>query len=308
MKTHPAVAVVGPTGSGKSDLALDIAQRFGGEIVNCDSVQLYRHLHIGTAKTPEADRRGIPHHLLDILNPDEVFTAGDYVRIARPLLLEISGRGRLPVIVGGTGLYLRALQYGLFDAPRRDEALRARLLRRKQGSPHRLLRRLDPEAAKRIHPNDLQKTIRAVEVCLLQQRPISELQPNREPMAGFHFLKLGLEPDRSALIERLNERCVRMFQAGLIEEVRHVLDTGFARTSKALESIGYREALLFLDGKLTPNQAVEMTQISTRQYAKRQLTWFRKEADIRWIHRFGNSRDAMAAALPAVEELLSKTK
>jgi tRNA dimethylallyltransferase len=283
------IVIAGPTGSGKSDLGILLAQQFNGEIVNCDSVQLYRYMDIGTAKTPVSERRGIPHHLIDILNPDEVFTAGDYQRLGRTVLKEIAGRGRVPVVVGGTGFYLRALISGLFRGPGRDESLRARLSARNPGSLHRLLTRFDPESARRIHANDTQKLIRALEVCLLSRVPVSTLHAqSEEPLLGFRILRIGLDPPRQELTERIHERCERMFQAGLVDEVKRILAMGFPAESKALESIGYRESLLHIRGELTVQQAITATQIATRQYAKRQRTWFRREPSFNWLRQFGN--------------------
>ena len=293
---YPAVIVVGPTGSGKSDLALDIAQAFHGEIVNCDSVQLYRYMDIGTAKTPTQDRRGVPHHLIDILEPNEVFTAGEYQRLARVTLAEIGSRGKLPVVVGGTGFYLRALLHGLFEGPQRDEELRARLARRKRGSLHRLLTRFDPDAAAHIHANDVKKLIRALEVRLLTRQPITALYDhNREPLQGFQIVQVGLDPDRQQLAERINQRCVRMFEQGLVGEVERILAMGFAADEKALQSIGYRESIQFLQAKLTLPEAIERTQAATRQYAKRQRTWFRRDPAITWFADFGNQTETCEA-------------
>jgi tRNA dimethylallyltransferase len=200
---RPLVAVVGPTGSGKSDLALRLAGEFAGEIVNCDSLQVFRYFDIGTAKTPPAARRGIPHHLIDVADPDQLFTAGEYARLARGAIAAISARGRLPIVAGGTGFYLRALLDGLFAGPSRDPGLRLRLAARetrRPGSLHRLLRRFDSQAAARIHPHDVPKVTRALEVCLLTRRPVSELfREGRDPLAGYRVLKLGLEPGRDAL-------------------------------------------------------------------------------------------------------------
>lgn len=289
MSEPDLIVIAGPTGSGKSDLGILLAQQFNGEIVNCDSVQLYRYMDIGTAKTPVSERRGIPHHLIDILNPDEVFTAGDYQRLGRSVLKEIAGRGRVPVVVGGTGFYLKALISGLFQGPGRDESLRARLSARKPGSLHRLLTRFDPESARRIHANDTQKLIRALEVCLLSRAPVSTLHAQSEvPLRGFRILRMGLDPPRQELTGRIHERCERMFQAGLVDEVKRILAMGFPAESKALESIGYRESLLHIRGELTVQQAITATQIATRQYAKRQRTWFRREPSFNWLRQFGN--------------------
>jgi tRNA dimethylallyltransferase len=290
----PLVVVAGPTGSGKSDLAMALAETFNGEIVNCDSLQLYRYLNIGTAKTPDSERRGIPHHLFDTLNPDQVFTAGDYSRQAR-------------IVTGGTGFYLRALLHGLFPGPGRDNDLRARLARRPE-SLHKLLRRFDPIAAGRIHANDTNKLIRALEVCLLARKPISSLHAEgSEPLKGFRILKIGLDPPRAELVERLNHRCRKMFEAGLAEETRQILALGYPPTSKAFESIGYREAILSLHSELTLEEAIAATQTATRQYAKRQRTWFRREPGIVWIESFGNLDETIETANGHVENLLNNS-
>jgi tRNA dimethylallyltransferase len=302
----PLFAVVGPTGSGKSDLALELALAFEGEIVNCDSVQLYRFMNIGTAKMLPAARRGIPHHLLDILDPDEIFTAGDYIRLTRPLLKEIAARNRIPVVTGGTGFYFRSLMEGLFEGPSRDDELRARLMRRDSARLHKLLRRLDPAAASRIHANDTQKVIRAIEVCVLSRRPISAVHraEHRAPLTGFQPLIIGLDPPRDLLASRIEQRCVRMFEMGLTGEVRGILEKGFSRASKALESIGYREAILHIGGAISYAEAIAQTQIATRQYAKRQRTWFRREAGVQWLRGFGNQRETIEKAKRLAEVFL----
>ena len=291
-RERPLVAVAGPTGSGKSDLALAIAETFNGEIVNCDSLQVYRHFDIGTAKLRLDDRRGIPHHLIDIVDPDALFTAGEYARLGRKVLDEISGRGRLPVVAGGTGFYLRALVDGLFAGPSRDQPLRERLAARearRPGSLHRLLHRFDPHSAKQIHANDVPKVTRALEVCLLTRRPVSELfREGRDRLTGYRVLKLGLLPEREALYARLDQRCARMFECGLVDEVRHILSLGFPETVKPFESHGYKQALQLIRGELNPREAVFYAQRNTRQYAKRQITWFRKEPGLIWLKGFGD--------------------
>jgi tRNA dimethylallyltransferase len=273
-------------------LALRVAAEFSGEVVNCDSLQIFRYFDIGTAKLPADRRRGIPHHLIDILDPDQLFTAGEYARLARGVLAEISARGRLPVVAGGTGFYLRALLDGLFPGPARDQALRDRLAeceRRRPGSNHRLLRRFDPQAARRIHPNDLPKLMRALEVCLLTRRPVTEIyQEGRDELRGYETLKIGLSPPREQLYARLDQRAEQMFQTGLIDEVRGILARGFAVSAKPFESHGYRQAVQFLNGELNQAQAVFYAQRNTRRYAKRQMTWFRQERGIEWFTGFGD--------------------
>lgn len=304
VRRHPLVAVAGPTGSGKSDLALAIAEEFNGEIVNCDSLQVYRYFDIGTAKLPEAERRGIPHHLMDIVNPDELFTAGEYARLARETIAAITARGRLPIVAGGTGFYLRALLDGLFEGPSRDQALRDRLAareKRRPGSLHRVLTRLDAEAASKIHRNDVPKVTRALEVCLVTRRPVSHLfREGRDALLGYRTLKLGLFPDRDTLYDRLNDRCARMFEGGLLEEVRHILSLGYAETCKPFESHGYKQALQFLREELNLREAIFYAQRNTRNYAKRQVTWFRREQGLEWLKNFGDDAEVRQQALTRV--------
>jgi tRNA dimethylallyltransferase len=306
---NPLVAIVGPTGSGKSDLSLRLAEQFQGEVVNCDSLQIYRHFNIGTAKTAEEHRRGIPHHLIDVLDPDELFTAGEYGRRARSVVREITARGRLPVIAGGTGFYLRALIEGLFPGPQRDSDLRSRLAAREErrpGSLHRILARLDPPTSARIHPNDLPKVTRALEICLLTRRPATEaFRQGRTALEGYRILKLGLNPDRDGLYSYLDERCRRMFELGLIDEVRHILGLGFAPPAKPFESHGYRQALQLMNGELTATEAVFYAQRNTRQYAKRQLTWFRRESGVEWLRGFGSEPAIEAEAIRLTSEFLA---
>jgi tRNA dimethylallyltransferase len=302
----PLVAVIGPTGSGKSELAVRIAEEFHGEILNCDSLQIYRHFDIGTAKMPEAERRGIPHHLIDIVEPSQIFTAGEYARHATAVLGEISQRNHLPVVAGGTGFYLRALLDGLFPGPSRDDALRTRLARgetRRTGSLHQLLRRFDPAAAGRIHRNDVPKLIRALEVCLLTRRPVTRLfEQGRTALTGYRTLKLGLSPDRAALYEKLDTRCQRMFRQGLIGEVKAILARGYPEQSKPFESHGYKQVLQMLRGELSEKEAIFYAQRNTRRYAKRQVTWFRQEEHVEWLRGFGSDPCVQAQALERVRE------
>lgn len=301
----PLVAILGPTGSGKSELALAMAGRYGGEIVNFDSIQIYRRFNIGAAKLTEAERRGIPHHLIDILEPHEVFTAGEFARRAAAVLREIAGRGRLPVLAGGTGFYLRALVDGLFPGPARNEDLRRRLAARSPERLHRLLVRLDSSAAQKIHPHDVPKMIRALEVTLLARRPISELfAQSRQALEGFTLLKIGLLPDRTALYGRINKRTEAMFAAGLVEEARQILESGCPPSAKPFESHGYRQALEHLRSEINLSEAISSAQRNTRRYAKRQITWFRREKDVEWLPGFGDDPAIQQQALERVAEWL----
>lgn len=283
--------VLGPTGSGKTALSLVIAERFAGEIVNCDSVAIYRELDIGTAKPSVTERARVPHHLFDSVEPTREITAGEYARQARQVLGEIKARNQLPIVVGGTGLYLRALLEGLFPGPQRSEELRKRLRERSEGRGsaylHRMLQHLDPSAADRIHANDASKLIRAIEVCLASRQKVSDLwQQGRDPLVGFHVLRLGLDPNRAALYERLNERARLMFEQGLIEETESLMRKyGDVRI---LTSLGYKQAAQVLKGRLSRQAAITTAQQAHRNYAKRQMTWFRREPEVHWLRGFGD--------------------
>ena len=248
------VVVLGPTGSGKTALSLVLGERFGGEIVNCDSVAMYREFEIGTAKPSARERARAPHHLLDFVLPREYVTAGEYARLGRQVLQEIKGRGGLPIVVAGTGLYLRALLEGLFPGPQRSEELRRRLRdRARQEGPgylHKLLGRLDSAAGKKIHANDAPKLIRAIEVCLGSRQKMTELwKQGREPLQGFRILRLGLNPERAALYQRINQRANRMFESGLVEETAGLLEK-YGDTAQALSSLGYRQAVQLVRGQI----------------------------------------------------------
>jgi tRNA dimethylallyltransferase len=301
----PLIVILGPTGSGKSDLALEVAYAFDGEVVNCDSLQVYRFFDIGTAKLPERERRGIPHHLIDIVDPDQSFTAGDYARVARPLLSAITVRGKLPVVAGGTGFYLRALLDGLFAAPEADSEVRRRLQSRESrapGSLHRLLCRLDPAAAILIHANDTKKIIRALEIRLLTGEPITGLhKQGRDRLEGYKVIKIGLSPPRHDLYQKLNSRCEAMFASGLLDEVRRILAMGYSPSAKPFESHGYKQALQHIQGALTLEEAVEDAKQNTRRYAKRQLTWYSRESGVQWFRTFGtetSTRDEVLKLIP----------
>jgi tRNA dimethylallyltransferase len=296
-----AVLILGPTGSGKTALSLALAERFDGEIVSCDSVAVYRGMDLGTAKPTAAERARVPHHLIDVADPDQPFTAGAYSRAARAVLREIAGRGHLPIVTGGTGLYLRALTEGLFSGPERQREIRARLNRsRDRHGPvwmHRVLKRLDPASAARIHANDTPKLIRAIEVCLATRQPMSRVLASevesRDPLTGFRLLRVGLNPPRQALYQRLNERCAAMFAAGLVEETRSLLER--YGPIKALDSLGYHQGLAVLAGTLTVEAGLAVAQQGHRNYAKRQLTWFRREPNVHWIARFGDDAETIHA-------------
>jgi tRNA dimethylallyltransferase len=274
---------------------LFLASQFDGEIVNCDSLQIYRGFDIGTAKTIAP---GVAHHLFDILEPTELFTAGEYARRATAVVTEIAARGRTPVLVGGTGFYLRALLDGLAPAPERNDPLRERLGRRTGPRLHRLLQRFDPAVAERIHPNDKPKLIRALEVCVEARRPMSDVwAEGRQGLAGFSVVKLGLNPPRAALYERINQRTRQMYESGLLEEVRALLVRGVPADAKPFQAPGYTEALAVVQGTITLEEAVDLTQRRTRQYAKRQTTWFRRERDLHLLMGFGDDAAIQQAAL-----------
>jgi tRNA dimethylallyltransferase len=291
------VLLLGPTGSGKTALSLELGERFGGEIVSCDSVAVYRGMDLGTAKPTKEERARLPHHLIDVADLNQPFTAGEYSRQARAALHEIAGRGHLPIVTGGTGLYLRALTEGLFAGPERQQELRARLQRSREkhgeGWLHRLLVRLDPASAARIHANDAAKLIRAIEVCLAARKPLSQVMA-RDPLSGFRLLRIGLNPPRQELYARLNHRASEMFAAGLVDETRGLLDR--FGTVKALDSLGYRQAMAVLAGTLSAEAAIEAAQQGHRNYAKRQMTWFRREPDVHWVVGLGDEPEVLRAA------------
>jgi tRNA dimethylallyltransferase len=303
------VVIVGPTASGKTALSLAVAERFEGEIVNCDSVTMYREFEIGTAKPAAAERVRAPHHLLDFVAPTEYITAGEYARQARQVIKEIDSRGHLPIVVGGTGLYLRALLEGLFPGPQRSEELRQRLRERhaSHGSNylHRLLRRLDHAAAEKIHANDVPRLIRAIEVCLASRRKMTELwqQQGRDPLRGFRILRIGLDPDRKALYDRINQRAQHMFERGLIEETERLLQK-YGDAAHPLTALGYRQSIQFLHGDFTRDQALQAAQQAHRNYAKRQMTWFRREPEVTWLNGFGSDPQIQCLAVNVVKASL----
>jgi len=300
--TPPLVAVIGPTASGKSSLGVWLAEQLGGEVVACDSTQLYRGFDIGTAKPAPGERRGIPHHLVDVLGPEEPATAGGYRQMALAVLADLRQRGRLPIFTVGTGLYLRALLEGLADVPQRSEELRERLrLSSREHGPghlHHILRRLDSEAAQKISPSDEQKLIRAVEVCLISKKPLTEVhRSGRAPLQGWRVLKIGLAPDRQALYERIHARMDAMLARGWLAEVGSLLEAGLPPDAKPFDFIGYREFRAVLQGRITMDDAIAAIQQATRRYAKRQLTWFRREPAVHWLEGFGDDTLLQTRAL-----------
>jgi tRNA dimethylallyltransferase len=300
------VVVLGPTASGKTALSLALAERFQGEIVNCDSVAMYCEFEIGTAKPDAAERARAPHHLLDFVEPTGYITAGEYARRARQVLQEIKQRGGLPLVVGGTGLYLRALLEGLSPGPQRSEELRERLREKaeRKGTSHlhRVLRRMDRDAAAKIHTNDLPKLIRAIEVCLGSPQKLTEMwKQGRDPLQGFRILRMGLNPERDALYGRINERARHMFAVGLVEETRRLL-AQYGETARPLGSLGYKQAVQLVRGEIDEASALQAAQQAHRNYAKRQMTWFRREPEVKWLAGFGDERAIQQSAVELIED------
>jgi tRNA dimethylallyltransferase len=312
----PLIVLAGPTASGKTALAIRLAAEFNGEIVSCDSVAVYREMEIGTAKPSHEERALVQHHMIDIAWPDEPCTAGDYSRQAREALAGITGRGHIPIVAGGTGLYLRALIDGLFPAPAQQPGQRERLRRiaaeRGAAYLHRLLARLDSAAAGAIHANDVPKVVRAIEVSLAAghssdggRTPMTvQWQQGRDALTGYRILRLGLNPPRPRLYERINQRAAAMFDRGLIEETERLI-ARYGRDCRPLTSLGYAEAAAVLHGEATREQAVAQAQQGHRNYAKRQLTWFRREQSMHWMAGCGGDEDITAEAVRLVGEHLS---
>jgi len=299
------VVIIGPTASGKTALSLHVAEQLQGEIISCDSVAVYRELEIGTAKPSKQERRRVAHHLIDIAGPQELVTAGDYSRLARQAIADVAACGHLPIVVGGSGLYLRALLEGLFPGPPRSEELRIRLRERaaERGSDylHKLLRRIDPAAAQTIHANDVPKVVRALEVSLSARAPMTDLwQHGRDALQGFRILRVGLNPRREALYARINQRAREMFAAGLLEETRLLMDR-YGPAIWPLNSLGYKQAMQHLNGELSLEQAIVAAQQGHRNYAKRQMTWFRREPEVHWVAEFGSDAKAQNDVLELIK-------
>lgn len=299
-------AIVGPTASGKSTLGINIALEIDGEIINCDSVQVYQEIEIATAKVPLDERHGIPHHLIDFVSPHVNYTAVEWAREAAQKIEEIESRGRVPLLVGGTGFYLRALRQPLFVSPPTDESLRRRLnqIRERHGAEHlhKLLQRIDPLAAEQLYPRDWPRVQRAIEVYMQTGRSIVDQQPARpEPPESSRRLRIfALNPPRDELYKRIDERTEAHFRAGLVEEVRDLLDRGYAPNSNALGAHGYRRVVEYLNGLRDLESSVEQTKLDVRHYAKRQLTWFRHEADVEWFDGFGEENRVLQSVLESI--------
>jgi len=281
------VVIAGPTASGKTAVGIELAEKFDGEIVSADSIQVYRYLDVGSAKPTKEERERVSHHLIDIRDPDEDFSAGEYVREARHAIRDILQRNRLPLIVGGTGLYVRLLLGGIADMPQRDAALRKRLLEHEKEVPGILCHRLsavDPASARRIPPGNLARVIRALEVFELTGKTISEVQQRHALQdRPYEHLFICLSPDRRVLYERIDNRVDSMIENGLVEEVKSLYVRGYSPMLNSLQSLGYRHATMILSGGLAVEEAVRLMKRDTRHYAKRQLTWFRSEPDAVWF-------------------------
>ena len=293
--------MAGATASGKTALALRLAEELGGEIVSCDSVAVYRWMEIGTAKPTLEERARVRHHCLDLYWPNEACTAGDYARHARAAVAEIRERGRIPIVAGGTGLYLRAFLEGLAPAPQRDDALRERLRARAESKGsvwlHRVLQRLDARAAELIHAHDVPKLVRSIEVTLAARRPQTEQwAAGRDPLRGYRVLQMALAPERERLYARINLRAAAMFERGLVAETERLRER-FGEDCRALGALGYAQAMAVLRGEMTMDAAVTAAQQGHRNYAKRQGTWFRREAGMRWLRGFGDEAAVLGEAL-----------
>jgi tRNA dimethylallyltransferase len=294
--------IVGPTASGKSELGIKLALARNGEIINLDSIQVYRGIVVATAKVPLDGRRGVPHHLIDIAEPTENFTAGDYARLAARTIQEVESRNHSAIFVGGTGFYLRALVKPLFEGPPTDLKLRERLawLRDRRGALHlhRMLARFDSQAAKNISPLDWSRTMRALEFYFQTGRRISESQPETPPAPELasRVRVIALNPPREQLYARIDNRADQMFHRGLIEEVQSLIEAGIPPTAKAFQAHGYRRVVEYLQGKRSREDALNQMKLDTRHYAKRQLSWWRAWPNVRWIERFGYEPEAFEEA------------
>ena len=305
---RPIYAIVGPTASGKTSLGVRIALEIGGEVINCDSVQIYQGIQIATAKPTAEEMRGVPHHLIDYVDPNVNYTAADWARDAAKKISEMEERGQRPVLVGGTGFYLRALREPLFESPPTDLNLRERLraIHREKGAPHlhKVLSRIDPEAAERLEPNDYVRAIRAIEVYFQTGERISTLQPNRmdRPEFADRIQLIVLDPPREVLYEKIDRRTEEHFAAGLVDEVRALLDAGVRSNTNALGAHAYRRVCEYLRGELDIESAIDQSKRDVRHYAKRQRTWFRREPNAAWFYGFGDDPKILEAVMEIVKD------
>jgi len=306
-ENSPVIAIVGPTASGKSTVAIETALRLNGEIINCDSVQVYQEIKIATAKVPLEERKGVPYHLIDVIPPQLNYTAGDWARDATREIEAIENRGRIPLLVGGTGFYLRALRQPFFSSPDTNQLLRRRInnIRKRRGAEHiyRLLKRLDPRSANEFFPRDWPRVQRALEVYLQTGRSIVDQKSDRPdaPEIALRLRILALNPPRAELYNRIDARTEEHFQAGLVDEVRELLARGVPAESNALGAHGYRRAVEYLQGKRDLTSAIAQTKLDIRHYAKRQLTWFRHEPGVEWINGFGEEKAVLDSIIEKLE-------
>jgi len=315
MNNTPLIAIVGPTASGKSDLGIALALRFDGEIVNCDSVQVYRGVNVATAKVPPEERRGIPHHLIDIVEPAVNFTAVTWAERAREAIAGIEARGKRAILVGGTGFYLRALATKFFDSPEIDESLRQRLqkIMEKRGAEHlhRMLARVDPKLAAKFAPKDWSRVTRALEVYFSSGQPLSQWQ-ERSPEVPTEFAErlryFVLKPPREELYDRINQRVDLMVERGLLEEIQNLIAAGVSPTAKAFNAHGYKRFVEYLLGQRTLESAIEQMKLDTRHYAKRQWTWWRAQKNTFWLEGFGFEEKVIAEAGRIVEQLMARSE
>lgn len=284
---HSALIIVGPTAIGKTDVSVEICKQKPCEIVSADSRQIYRFMDIGTSKPPKETLRSIPHHFIDILNPDEDYSAGQFAKDAREVIQQMLQRNKIPLVVGGSGLYIRALLEGFFGDDFRDGSVREQLANRlKDGGADALyaeLQRVDPRGAEQIHPRNVKRVMRSLEVYHITGKPLWQIQKANKDPAPFPYIKFGLQMPREKLYERINLRVEQMFEAGFVDEVKDLLKNGYSPRLNSLNSVGYKEVIDYLNHEIDLERCIELVKQNTRRYAKRQLTWFRKESDIHWV-------------------------
>ena len=301
MKNARVLLLVGPTAVGKTDLSIHIAQSLGGEIVSADSRQVYRYMDIGTAKPSSKERALVPHHFIDTKDPDEIYSAGEYGRDARAVIEKLLQKDVMPVVVGGSGFYIRALVDGLFAPEISDQEVkekwRRRVMTKGREAVFAELERVDPQTAERLHINDTQRIVRALEVFELTGKPISQFQEGQEEPADFDPVFIGLERDRQELVQRIEQRVDQMMDQGLVQEVQSLLDRGYSPDLNALATVGYQEVVAYLQGEYDFDKMVEQIKIHTRQYSKRQMTWFRRDLRVNWLNLTGMAREEQIRAV-----------